>query len=121
MLSQRRIISHLQDVFVGGRRYGRIDAQAELIHLRKLVPVSTLECGSGKLDVPVFQPSSLLIGAARDMLEKLHPDLSGDHEAGVVQGVDSPQEKLDTIRRGIVVKTFDARERLYNLDPAGHQ
>ncbi|MEK7756740.1 MAG: hypothetical protein AAB385_05970, partial [Planctomycetota bacterium] len=40
---------------------------------------------------------------------------------GVVQGIDSLKKKLDTIGRGVVVKTLNPGERLYDLDPAGHQ
>lgn len=121
MFAQRRIISHQQHVLVGVGHDGRINAQPELVHLRKLVPVSTLVSGGGKLDVPVFEPSPLLIGAARDVLKKLHPDLSRDHQTGIVQGIDSLKKKLDTIGRGVGVKTLDAGERLYDLDAAGHQ
>ena len=121
MFAQRRIIGYQQNEFVGVGHDGRIDAQSKLIHLRKLVPIAPLMGGGGKLDIPLLQPSPFLIGAARDVLEKLHPDLSGDHQTGVVQGIDSLKKKLDTIGRGIIIEALDAGERLYDLDPAGHE
>ena len=121
MLAQRRIIGYEQNEIVGVGHDGRIDAQPELIHLRKLVPKTPLLGGGGQINVPVFEPSPLLIGAAHDVLEKLYPDRSRDHQTGIIQGIDSLKKKLDTIRCGVVVKTLDPGERLYDLNSAGHQ
>lgn len=69
----------------------------------------------------MLQQAPLALRTGGDVLVKLDPHLPGDHQARVVERVDSPQQKLDTIRSGIVVEALHAGEGLDDLDSLRQQ
>lgn len=86
-----------------------------------MVPMVPLALLSRQRQIPVFQSPSPTVPARGNIFIELETHVADHHLAGVIERIDSLQQKLDTIRRGIAVEALDACERLDNLDALRHE